>query len=119
MVECLETISPEIEKEVYDYLTQLRNGTKGDTLVSSFDMDQSTYLTLIVESPITRKEVIDDLALTIIYREPPFTADTFRGRTLCGVVYRTPLVGGDSYDALRLSLRLCKEYEIPVHVSHQ
>lgn len=106
-----------IDKEVAAYLDTLRAQTYGRTVAEEYALCPSNHITLIVEYPVMRKEVVEDLGITIIYRTVPFTSDVFRGRTLCGVVYRTPFEGADAEDALRNSLRICKYNEIPVHVS--
>lgn len=111
-----ETISS-VEKEVAAYLDELRAQTYGRTIAEEYALDEGHNITLIVEYPVMRKEVVEDLGITIIYRTAPFTADVFRGRTLCGVVYRTSFEGAGVDDALRNSLRICKHSEIPVHVS--
>lgn len=105
-----------IESETAQFLEVLRKAANGDTIHGEFGLEESVALTLIVESPVTRKEVHEDLNLTIIHREAPFTPNTFRGRTICGCIFRTPFIG-DALTDLRASMRYCVNNEVPTHIS--
>ena len=98
------------------YVNQLRSETCGKTIYEEYGIDESNNVTLIVESDTPHKEVVEDLGLTIIYQNS-LTADSFRGRVLCGAILCTALTEDASYDALRNSLRICKLNEIPLIIS--